>query len=74
MRPLRSIERSPALKLVVEAILACVPHMGWISLLAGCVYILFAVVGTNLWAGKHTPHRIIAHEKVFQREILVLQR
>ena len=52
MRPLRSIERSPSLKLVVNAILACLHHMVWVSLIGLFSYLVFAIIGVNLWAGK----------------------
>ena len=52
MRPLRTIERSPSLKIVVEALIASLVPMAFITAIAIFVYLIFAVVGVHIWAGK----------------------
>jgi len=52
MRPLRTIKRAPGLKCVVDAILGCVPSFINIVLVSSLVYLVFAIMGVQLWAGK----------------------
>lgn len=52
MRPLRMIKRAPGLKCVVDAIMGCMPAFIQISCVTACVYLVFAIMGVQLWAGK----------------------
>lgn len=52
LRPLRMIRRAPGLKCVVDAIFGCMPAFLNISLVCTLVYLVFAIMGVQLWAGK----------------------
>jgi len=52
LRPLRMINRSPGLKCVMDAIFHCMPAFINIGLVTGLVYLVFAIMGVQLWAGK----------------------
>lgn len=51
LRPLRSINRFPGLKVLVETILSAIPQLGNILLLASIYFITFGIVGVQLWRG-----------------------
>jgi len=51
-RPLRMINRRPGLKIVVDAIIQCLPEFVNISIVMCLVYLVFAIMGCQLWAGK----------------------
>jgi len=52
LRPLRTIKRAQGLKCVVETILGCLPAFINIMLVSSLVYLVFAIMGVQLWAGK----------------------
>jgi hypothetical protein len=52
LRPLRMINRAPGLKCVVDAIFKCIPAFINIGLVTFLVYLVFAIMGVQLWAGK----------------------
>lgn len=52
LRPLRMINRAPGLKVVVDAIFKCLPAFFNIALVTWLVYLVFAIMGVQLWAGK----------------------
>jgi len=52
LRPLRMINRAPGLKVVVDAIFKCLPAFINIGLVSWLVYLVFAIMGVQLWAGK----------------------
>lgn len=52
LRPLRMINRAPGLKVVVDAIFKCLPAFFNIFLVSWLVYLVFAIMGVQLWAGK----------------------
>ena len=52
LRPLRMIKRAPGLKCVVDAIFGCLPAFFNISLVTLLCYLVFAIMGVQLWAGK----------------------
>jgi len=52
LRPLRMIKRWPSLKLIVSALLNCVPNFTNILCLMLIVYLVFAVLAMQMWAGK----------------------
>lgn len=52
LRPLRAIKRLPNLRLVVEAVLACLPSFLNVMLLALMCYMTFAIIAVQLFAGK----------------------
>ncbi|XP_054899986.1 voltage-dependent T-type calcium channel subunit alpha-1H-like [Poeciliopsis prolifica] len=52
LRPLRMIERTPQLRLAVEALLASVKPMGNIILICGIFFFFYGVLGVQLFKGK----------------------
>jgi len=52
LRPLRMINRAPGLKVVVDAIFVCLPSFISIALVTSVVYLVFAIMGVQLWSGK----------------------
>ena len=54
LRVLRLITAVPALRRVVEGLLAALPGMGSIALLIGLIYYVFAVMATKMY-GRDTP-------------------
>jgi hypothetical protein len=51
LRPLRSINRFPGLKILVETILMAIPQLGNIMLLSSIYFLTFGIVGVQLWKG-----------------------
>lgn len=49
IRTLRLLKSLPKLRLIIESLLHSIPSIGWIIVLLGIVYYIFAVVGTNLF-------------------------
>lgn len=52
LRPLRTIKRAPGLRCVVEAIIRCIPPFVNIAMVSTVFYLIFAILGTQFWAGK----------------------
>jgi len=52
LRPLASIKRAPGLKIVVEVLFVCGPVFINISLVCFVFYLVFAILGVNLYGGK----------------------
>ena len=52
LRPLRTIKRAPGLRVVVDALLACMPSFVNISIVSFIFYLVFAIMGVQFWAGK----------------------
>lgn len=52
LRPLRTIKRAPGLKVVVDALLACMPSFLNIGVVSVLFYLVFAIMGVQFWAGK----------------------
>ena len=52
LRPLRAIKRAPSLKVVVDALVDCVPGFLNVATVVGMVYLVFAIVGVNFFAGR----------------------
>ena len=51
LRPLRTLKRLPGLVVVVQSILAVVPRLANVVLLAGFISLIFAVLGVELFKG-----------------------
>ncbi len=49
-RALKIVSSIPRLKLIVNAILQTLPSMGWVAVLIGIIFYIFAVIGTGLFA------------------------
>lgn len=49
LRTLRLLKNIPKLKIIIESLLHAVPSIGWIFVLLGIVYFVYAVIGTNLF-------------------------
>eukprot|EP00656_Telonema_subtile_P054003 TRINITY_DN7944_c0_g1_i4.p1 TRINITY_DN7944_c0_g1~~TRINITY_DN7944_c0_g1_i4.p1 ORF type:complete len:1564 (+),score=583.71 TRINITY_DN7944_c0_g1_i4:124-4815(+) len=52
LRPLRTIRRAPGLRVVVDALLACMPSFLNIGVVSLLFYLVFAIMGVQFWAGK----------------------
>ncbi|KAM4726218.1 voltage-dependent T-type calcium channel subunit alpha-1I-like [Anableps anableps] len=52
LRPLRMIERTPKLRLAVEALLASIKPMGNIILICGIFFFFYGILGVQLFKGK----------------------
>lgn len=50
VRTLRLFKSLPKLRLIIESLLHSLPSIGWIVVLLGIVYYIYAVVGYNLFA------------------------
>eukprot|EP00736_Rhodelphis_marinus_P009837 Rmarinus@m.21844 len=51
LRPLRFVPRVPQIKVVVDTILATVPRLMKVSLIAVFLFFVFAVMGVQMWRG-----------------------
>lgn len=49
LRTARVIKKVPKLKLIIESLLNSIPSIGWISVLLGMIFYIFAVIGTDLY-------------------------
>lgn len=49
LRVLRLLSTVPRLRRLTESLLAAIPSIGWITLMLGLVFYIFAVIGTNLF-------------------------
>jgi len=52
LKPLRTIKRAPGLKIVVDAIMACMPSFLNIGCVSVLFYLVFAIIGVQFWKGK----------------------
>ncbi|DBA01467.1 TPA: hypothetical protein N0F65_005586 [Lagenidium giganteum] len=52
LRPLRVISRVPGMKRVVNALLASIPCILNVFLVCGLIFLIFGIVGTNLFKGR----------------------
>ena len=52
LRPLRVIKRNPEMKMVVSALLESVSHIFNVLIVVAIVYLIFAIIGVNLYGGK----------------------
>lgn len=52
LRPLRLVSRVPELKVVVEALIASVPAVGSILIVAVLFFVTFGILGVSLFSGK----------------------
>lgn len=51
LRPLRVVVRSDNIKVVINALIAALPNMGNVVVLASLLWLIFAIMGTNLFKG-----------------------
>lgn len=51
LRPLRTINRLPQLKLIISTLLSSLPQLFHVLQLCGFVYSLFALIGLQIWSG-----------------------
>uniref|UniRef100_A0A7S1IVH8 Ion transport domain-containing protein n=1 Tax=Eutreptiella gymnastica TaxID=73025 RepID=A0A7S1IVH8_9EUGL len=59
LRPLRFINRSPGLKLVVDALISSIPPLGNVMLISMFFWLIFSILGTQFFMGKFyscVPH------------------
>jgi voltage-gated sodium channel len=54
LRTLRLIKNIPKLRMIIEALAKSIPSIGWIMILLGVVFYIFAVLGANLF-GETNP-------------------
>lgn len=52
LRPLRVIAHNPEMKLIVNALIDSVGHIMNVLLVIAIVYLIFAIIGVNLYGGK----------------------
>ena len=52
LRPLRTIQRLPKLKLLVETLVQAMPQLVGIAGLLAMYFCIFAIIGLQLWSGK----------------------
>lgn len=52
LRPLRTIQRAPGIKIIVTVLLSCAPVFVNIILVSFLFYLIFAIMGVQLFAGK----------------------
>ncbi len=50
LRALRMMKRLDKLRVIVQALLSALPSVGWVVVLLGIIYYVFAVIGTNLYS------------------------
>ncbi|OQR96973.1 Voltage-gated Ion Channel (VIC) Superfamily [Achlya hypogyna] len=53
LRPLRTVHSVPGLKVLVNALLAALPAQLNISILLAFSYIVFAIIGVQIWCGEY---------------------
>lgn len=51
MRPLRAVNRLPGVRVLVNLLLDTLPMLGSIAMLCGFIFLLFSIVGVQLWKG-----------------------
>ena len=51
LRPLRALKRVPGMPILVSSILGCIPKMGTVAALCGFVFLVFGIVGMELFKG-----------------------
>jgi hypothetical protein len=51
LRPLRSLNAIPALKNIVQTLLASIPDLANVALLLGFVFLIFGILACQLWSG-----------------------
>ncbi len=56
LRVLRLVRALPRLQILVTALLKSIPSMGYVSLLLGLLFYLYAVAGTHLFGGNDPVH------------------
>jgi len=66
LRPLRTIKRAPGLRVVVDALLACMPSFVNISIVSFVFYLVFAIMGVQFWAGKFWTCNDVSVDNVTQ--------
>ena len=49
LRTARLIKNVPKLKMIIESLLKSIPSIGWIAVLLGMIFYIFAVIGTDLY-------------------------
>ena len=52
LRPLRAVKRAPSLKVVVDSLWDCVPGFLNVMAVAAIIYLVFAIIGVQFFAGK----------------------
>ena len=52
LRPLRMATRLPGMRIVIDALAAAVPGIGNVLIVTMLVYVIFGIVGMNLFMGK----------------------
>ena len=56
VRTLRLLKNIPKLRLIIESLLNSIPSIGWIAVLLGIVYYIFAVIGTNMFGAGYPAY------------------
>ncbi len=51
MRPLRTLTSMPSLRIVVQSLLASLPALFSVALMAIFIFLVFGIIGVQLWAG-----------------------
>ena len=51
LRPLRALKRVPGMPVLVSSIMACIPKMGDVAMLCAFVFLVFGIVGMELFKG-----------------------
>lgn len=49
LRTLRLLKKIPKLRMIIDALIASIPSIGWITVLLGLIFYIFAVIGTSLF-------------------------
>lgn len=52
LRPLRTINRLPGLRIVVTTLLNAAPNLGGMVVMLAFFFFMFSVIGVQLWAGR----------------------
>jgi hypothetical protein len=52
LRPLRAVRRNPAMRIVINALLKALPAVYWTVVLLLCLFLVWAILGISLFAGK----------------------
>jgi voltage-gated sodium channel len=56
VRTLRLFKSLPKLRLIIESLVHSIPSIGWIGVLLGIVYYIFAVMGYNLFSDQYPEY------------------
>lgn len=65
LRPLRSLNSNPKLKALVGSLLKSLPPLMDVNIILAFVFMIFGILGTQLWQGTNDRLLLISHDAIF---------